>query len=469
LNSLKRKLTLALHEIGAIKFGSFKLKSGLTSPFYIDLRLIVSYPKITGLIVRLLQDTVEDLNFDLITGIPYTALPVASVLSTKLNTPLVYQRKEPKAYGTGKSIEGVYKNGDTCLVIDDVMTTGESKIEIAEVLLAEGMVVKDFVIIVDRSFEGSAFLGKYNFNLHAILSINEIVETLFEESFLTAQQKSAVENFIETDHRDVSGRSLDSISDVCSNSLTNKLIHKMIEKKSNLIVSLDADNQHDFFDILEKVADDIVMVKTHVDIIKDFDDAFVNRLKELASQKNFLIFEDRKFADIGSTVRKQFLSGIYKIAEWADFVTVHSVAGEGILKGLFDGTDVNCSAFLLAAMSAKGNLISDTYTRTTIAMGAENNKFVSGYIGFAKNEEDLRKLKTKLPQDMLLLMPGVNLDVKGDNLGQQYVSVKQAIAGGADAIIVGRGIIASDDPQKEAARYRKEAWDAMEKYGRIVE
>jgi len=469
LNSLKRKLILALHEIGAIKFGSFKLKSGLTSPFYIDLRLIVSYPKIVDLITRLLQDAVEDLGFDLITGIPYTALPIASVLSSKLNKPLIYQRKEPKAYGTGKSIEGVFKKGDRCLVIDDVMTTGESKIEIAEALMNAGIIVKDFVIIVDRSFDGNAFLAKHNFKLTSIITINEIVETLFEESFLTAQQKGAVENFIQTDHSIVADSSLDSISDLSSNAATNRLIRKMIEKKSNLIVSLDVDNQGTFFDILEKVADEIVMVKTHVDIINDFNEEFVTRLKELSLEKNFLIFEDRKFADIGSTVRKQFFEGIYKIAEWADFVTVHSLPGSGIVKGLFEDTNTTCSSFLLAAMSAKGNLISDTYTRTTIAMGSENKDYVSGFIGFAKNEEDLKKLKAKIPQDMLLLMPGVNLDSKGDKLGQQYVTVKQAIAGGADAIIVGRGIIASDDPQKEAARYRSEAWDAMVETGRIVD
>jgi len=210
LNSLKKELVLSLYEIGAVKFGSFKLKSGLTSPFYIDLRLIVSFPKITDLISRLLQNLMKELEFDLITGIPYTALPIASVLSAKLNVPLIYQRKEPKAYGTGLSIEGVYHDGDKCLVIDDVMTTGESKIEIAEALMQAGMQVEDFVIIVDRSFDGTAFLGKHNFKLHSVITIQEIVDILFKESLLTEQQKSAVENFMKTDPVLKSNRSLAS-------------------------------------------------------------------------------------------------------------------------------------------------------------------------------------------------------------------------------------------------------------------
>jgi len=97
LNSLKHKLVLELHKIGSVKFGSFKLKSGLTSPFYIDLRLIVSFPEIVEMIASLLAEKIKNLKFDSITGIPYTALPIASVLSIKLNKPLIYQRKEPKA------------------------------------------------------------------------------------------------------------------------------------------------------------------------------------------------------------------------------------------------------------------------------------------------------------------------------------------------------------------------------------
>jgi len=466
LNSHKKDLVLALHKIGAVKFGTFKLKSGLTSPFYIDLRLIVSFPKIVNLICNLLVSAVKDLKFDSITGIPYTALPIASVLSIKLNKSLIYQRKEPKAYGTANSIEGVYKKGETCLVIDDVMTTGESKIEIAEVLKETGLKVKDFVIVVDRSFNGQEFLNKRGYSLTSIVTIKEIVEILLDESLISEGEKTAVEKFIQKGDKNKI-TTLQSVFDNTENPLTKKIITTIREKKSNLVISLDVDNQREFFQILKRVADEIVMVKTHVDILNDFDDSFVNKLVNLAKEKRFLIFEDRKFADIGNTVRKQFLEGIYKIADWVDFITVHSLPGEGILSGLFDGTDRQCSAFMLAAMSAKGNLISDTYTRTTIQMGKSHSKWVSGYIGFAKTVEDLQKLKTKIPEDMLLLMPGVNLESKGDAMGQQYVTVESAVKGGADLIIVGRGIIASDKPAEKAALYRKEGWKALTNSGRV--
>lgn len=466
MNSLKHKLVLELHKIGSVKFGSFKLKSGLTSPFYIDLRLIVSFPEIVEMIASLLAEKIKNLKFDSITGIPYTALPIASVLSIKLNKPLIYQRKEPKAYGTALSIEGVYKKGDTCLVIDDVMTTGESKIELADAFKAAGLNIKDFIIVVDRSFEGQKFLEQHGYNLEAIVTITEMVAILLEEKLITSAQKQAVEKFMQIDISSPA-ENLNSVIEKSKNPMTKKLVKNILQKESNLVISLDVDNQKDFFRILTDVADEIVMVKTHVDILQDFDEGFVTKLKQVANEHNFLIFEDRKFADIGSTVRKQFTQGVYHIASWADFVTVHSLPGEGILIGLFDGTDSPCSAFLLAAMSAKGNLISDTYSRTTIQMGANNSSRVSGFIGFAKTEEELKKLKTKIPGDMLLLMPGVNLESKGDAMGQQYVTVQNAVAGGADLIIVGRGIVVADNPKEQAKIYRKEAWKALQNSGRI--
>ena len=210
---------MTLHKIGALKFGTFKLKSGLTSLFYIDLRLIVSYPEVVEMLSTLLADKIKDLKFDSITGIPYTALPIASVLSTKLNIPLIYQRKEPKAYGTALSIEGVYKKGETCLVIDDVMTTGESKIEIAEAFKDAGLIVKDFVIVVDRSFNGQVFLNKHGYNLTSIVTINEVVEILLEESLIKGDQKKAVESFMQTNVSSPT-KNLNAVSESSNNPLT---------------------------------------------------------------------------------------------------------------------------------------------------------------------------------------------------------------------------------------------------------
>jgi orotidine 5'-phosphate decarboxylase subfamily 1 len=201
------------------------------------------------------------------------------------------------------------------------------------------------------------------------------------------------------------------------------------------------------------------MVKTHIDILENFSRQFIGELTSLCLHKNILLFEDRKFADIGNTVRMQYRGGIYKIAEWADFVTVHLLPGETILDGLFGGLE-NKSSFLLAKMSAKGNLMSENYMRSVIEIGKKRRECVSGFIGHGTSIEDIQKIRKKIPEDLLLLMPGVQLQEKGDSLGQTYITPQMAIQGGADCIIVGRGITHAEDPRAAAGMYRHEAWKA---------
>ncbi len=457
----KRTLILDLHRIGALKFGEFKLKSGATSPFYIDLRSIISYPDIIKNIVQLLKDALADKQFDVLTGIPYTALPLAAQLSVELDTPLVYQRKEVKAYGTGKLIEGHFKAGQTCLIIDDLITTGESKFEAAEGMEQAGLKVRDFVCLIDRSFKGAEILHQKGYQLTSIITIEDMINVLGADGKLDAELAQRVRKFVSQPVEQPPMNFNERLAATTA-PMTRKLMETMLRKQSNLVLSLDVEESEKFFGILEETGSEIFMVKTHIDIIKDYTDEFVPRLLALAKKHDFIIFEDRKFADIGSTVRKQFRSGVYKIADWAEYVTVHMIAGEAILDGLFGELEMPRAGFLLARMSAKGNLISETYTRQVLEIGKRRKECVSGYIGHGLDVEDIRRFRNKISQDQLLLMPGVNLDSSGDGLGQQYLTVEMAVAGGADAIIVGRGIIASKDPGVEAKRYRDAGWTAFQ-------
>ena len=452
----KEQFILELEKIGAIKFGSFTLKSGLTSPFYFDLREMISFPFILEGIADLLVERIKVMEFDVLTGIPYTALPIASLVASKMQKPLVYMRKEEKAYGTGNNVIGKFEKGAKCLVIDDLITTGASKIETAEKYEKEGIIIEDFVVVIDRSSYGTEELAKDGYKLHSLITLDEIVKLLKSKNLITDEKVSEVEEFTASLNKPKENK------EKYINPLTQKLLNKINEKRSNLVLSLDVTTQNEFFNMLDKVGDEIVMLKTHVDIIDDYDENFVPKLQEYAKKQNFLIFEDRKFADIGNTVRHQFRNGVYKIADWAEYVTVHMVAGEMILKGLFEGIEGH-AGFVLAKMSSKGNLLNETYTRKCFEAAKKNPQWVAGFIGHGNSVEDIKRFKAKFPGSELLMMPGVKKEKGSDAMGQQYITIEDAVGGGADCIIVGRGILKADDPGKEAKLYRERAWKAYKK------
>ena len=170
------RLADGLLEAGCIKFGEFTLKSGLKSPIYIDLRQIITYPDLLRQIGAAYLPILEKLQFKRLAGLPYAAIPIATAISLAGNYPMIYPRKEVKAYGTKAEIEGEYKPGETVVVIDDLATTGGSKFEAIEKLTAAGLVVKDVVVLVDRQSGASEALAKAGYTMYSVLTISEMLD-----------------------------------------------------------------------------------------------------------------------------------------------------------------------------------------------------------------------------------------------------------------------------------------------------
>ncbi len=197
-NPFPTALANGLLEAGCIKFGEFTLKSGLQSPIYIDLRQIITYPKLLEQIGAAYLPLLKDLKFDRIAGLPYAAIPIATVISLQGNYPMIYPRKEAKTYGTKAEIEGEYHTGETVVIIDDLATTGGSKFEAIEKLTGVGLIVKDVVVLIDRQSGAKEFLEQAGFNLHAVLTITQLLDCWEQTEKVDKNKIEETRNFLKS-------------------------------------------------------------------------------------------------------------------------------------------------------------------------------------------------------------------------------------------------------------------------------
>ncbi len=233
-------------------------------------------------------------------------------------------------------------------------------------------------------------------------------------------------------------------------------------KKSLVCLAADRSTMSELNQLIDEVGPYLAALKTHVDLVDDWTPEAWAAFCSKASDADLLIFEDRKFADIGGISRKQ-MSGIYDIRSWADLVTAHLISGPDIVDGLQAGwADVgrNGGVLLLAQMSSRGNLLNPNYTDQVVALGKEHSG-VFGFIGNGSRPAELKVLRDSVGDGKLIWTPGVNLKVGDGEMGQRYGDPREAILAGSDCIIVGSGIHKADHPAQQAKAYAKASWDAF--------
>ncbi|GLH08428.1 uncharacterized protein GBIM_13670 [Gryllus bimaculatus] len=543
-NQRLKSLIVKLHEINALKFGNFKMKVGINSPVYFDLRVIVSYPKVMGSLSRLLWEfSNSSLDpFDHICGVPYTALPIASIISVEADVPMLIRRKETKDYGTRKLIEGKFEEGDRCLIIEDVVTSGSSILETFRDLKTEGLSVTEAIVVVDREQGGVQNLASHGLKMRSLCTLTQIMNTLLEKGKVDQNTVDQVKNYISLtqiplkdyvpvkegghllaflvtlflknsyiqiyfiwflfssvltssksreypshplilkpayfcdftfktfifaffmDIELISKRNRLSMSFMdraqeTKSLVAAKLFRIMAEKRTNLCLSADTTNSMELLELASKVGPHICLLKIHIDIIKDFSKDFITNLVALTKEHNFLILEDRKFADIGHVVKLQYSQGVHEISSWADLVTVHPIPGPGIISGLkaaleeLSHQDRGC--FIVVEMSSQGNLNSADYKTAAVKLAMTHSDFVVGIVC---------QSSSLVPDPGLIqLTPGVKLDKGSDTLGQQYNSPEHVVLNGADVAVVGRGITEAQDIIGTAKEFQTRLWEAYEK------
>lgn len=191
-----KNLAIDLFELGCVKFGQFKLKSGLISPIYIDLRRLVGYPDLLIRIAETYLDLLSELNFDHLAALPYAGLPIATAISLQGRLSLVYPRKETKPYGTRAEIEGIYSAGEHVVLIDDLATTGGSKFEAINKLESVGLKVNDVVVLIDRQSGALEDLAESGYHLHAIFTLSQLLKYWQTAELISEEQVAAVRKFI---------------------------------------------------------------------------------------------------------------------------------------------------------------------------------------------------------------------------------------------------------------------------------
>ncbi|RUS76691.1 hypothetical protein EGW08_015546, partial [Elysia chlorotica] len=454
-----------LYDVGAVKFGRFTLKSGMISPIYFDLRVMISHPDIMVEVSKLLWEKISASKFDSLCGVPYTALPLATLMSTANDVPMLIRRKEAKGYGTNKLIEGKFKDGDICMVVEDVVSSGSSILETARSLESAGMVVKEAVVLLDRDQGGFEKLEANRLFLHSVFTMTDVIHVLSGRDKIEPDMFRIVEMYIRSakfpaDKLILSAQPKNSDvlkyserAALCTNELSKRLFAIMDRKKTNLALSADVTSSQELLQLVDKTGPHVCIVKTHVDILEDFSAEVVEGLTALAAKHDFILFEDRKFADIGNTVMHQYSGGMYRISEWADLVNAHAVPGPGVVHGLKKiGAPKGRACLLIAEMSSAWNLAKGSYTQDTLKMAEENKDFVIGFICVSKISSD---------PTFFHMTPGVQLEAGTDTLGQQYLTPSEVIGKrGSDIIIVGRGIYKAQDPGLVAKQFQVAGYDA---------
>jgi len=182
---------------GALKFGVYELSSGAISPYYLDLRLIPGEPLAFISVVNMLEEIMTKIGrgeFERIGGVPTAGVPYAAVISYKMRKPFIYVRKEAKPHGAQKMVEGLLLPGDRVVLVDDLVTTGQSLIDAAKAIRLEGGLVEHAVVLIDRLEEGAKRLEENGVRLHSLATIRDIVVKLRE---LDAIEEDEYESILE--------------------------------------------------------------------------------------------------------------------------------------------------------------------------------------------------------------------------------------------------------------------------------
>ncbi len=185
-------LALTLFDIGAVRFGEFTLHSGRISPIYVDLRLLASFPDALRRAAAVYKTLLEKMTFDLLAATPLAGLPIGTAISLDMNIPLVYARPTAKGYGTGKQIEGKWETGQIAVMVDDLITSGDSLLQGMRMLESAGLTVIEAVVLLDREQGGRETLQSNGYRLTSAMTLGQVLAVYVTDGRITREDRDRV-------------------------------------------------------------------------------------------------------------------------------------------------------------------------------------------------------------------------------------------------------------------------------------
>lgn len=445
IQCLKNILLSKFLNIGMIKKGEFTLKSGLTSSTYIDLRLLVSYPHFFNYLNEILNFQFPELfdNIQRIIPIPMGGLPFGYYLSSQNNIPSLMVRDKIKDHGTKNIMEGIIDlDNDNIIIIEDVITTGTSILQMLDTLSSHGKKIQNIKYILCICNRGS--LTHLDFNLQHIPILS--LFTLYD-----------IEEYVSNPFPSYFSYSTNNYGSA------NSLYSLALRKNSNLIVSCDFMNPENILELVNKIGNKIIGLKLHLDCINISSmsyDNFIMAIQDIAETKNFMIIDDSKLGDIEMINMEKIKCNNLAIEDAVDAVTIHALSGLDILKN--KNIKIN---FLPVVEMSCNNMIDSNYTKKVInnIRTICNEVEYPNLLGLVCQDNTPKIMK---PFEFLTISPGISLDSKTD-CGNQKYSIPSLKNKRGLFWIVGRSITQGNDIEekiKNVEIYSQLGWEYFIKY-----
>lgn len=473
----KTKLLKKLLDNGIFIFEDKKLKSGQNSPYYCNFRKLLSLPELFAELIEYIENFINknNLEYDLLCGVPTGAVPLCSSLAFKMNQKQIMVRDKKKDYGMKNLIDGDYEVQNKILLLEDVLTTGGSILETIEKLKKSVLEVTDVIVLFDRNQEGSIILEKEGINVHALFNYKELINYIESSQLKDIHNLELLKFFYDTNQKNnisflenynkKTGLTKKELMErdlklLFSSKNNRKLIEIIKQKKTTLCLSLDVPLWKKGKEILDKVGPYICMVKFHCELMVDWDfENTINEIKELSTKHNFLIMQDSKFIDVPKITEKQYKMTKYQIHKFANYITVHwenFIDIQKILK-----SEINLELVCVAEMNTLNHNFNEEYYKNIenlIVPVADK----SSSLGYSNNINSIvSQSKFKKNNNVLKFTPGVI--EKDDELKfvdeKRYRSIENAMVRDRNHIvIIGSNIIDEIDYVKKCKNCSELSW-----------